>query len=73
MIRWTGKVARMGEERNVYRILVEKCKGKSPLGKHRHTGDYNIKMDVKKYNGRVWAGFIWLRIGTNRPRLLLKR
>ena len=44
-------MAHMGEERNVYRILVEKCKGKSPLGKHRHTGDYNIKMDVKEIQG----------------------
>jgi hypothetical protein len=31
-MRWAGHVARMGEERNVYRVLVEKIEGKSPLG-----------------------------------------
>jgi hypothetical protein len=32
-MRWTGHVARMGEKRNAYRILVEKPQGKRPLGK----------------------------------------
>jgi hypothetical protein len=31
-IRWTGHVARMGETRNAYRILVGKPNGKRPLG-----------------------------------------
>jgi hypothetical protein len=30
-MRWTGRVARMGEGRNVYRVLVGKPEGKRPL------------------------------------------
>jgi hypothetical protein len=30
-MRWPGHVARMGEKRNMYRILVEKPEGKRPL------------------------------------------
>jgi hypothetical protein len=35
-IRWVGHVARMGEERNVFRLLVGKPEGKRPLGRPRH-------------------------------------
>jgi hypothetical protein len=31
-MRWAGYVARMGEKRNAYRILVGKPEGKGPLG-----------------------------------------
>jgi hypothetical protein len=31
-MRWAGHVARMGEKRNAYRILVGKTEGKRPLG-----------------------------------------
>jgi hypothetical protein len=33
--RWVGHVARMGEERNVYRALMGKPEGKRPLGRPR--------------------------------------
>jgi hypothetical protein len=32
-MRWAGHVARMGEKRNVYRLLVGKPEGKRPLGR----------------------------------------
>ena len=35
-MRWAGHVARMGEERGVYRVLVGKPEGKRPLGRPRH-------------------------------------
>jgi hypothetical protein len=35
-MRWVGHVARMGEKRNVCRLLVGKPEGKRPLGKPRH-------------------------------------
>jgi hypothetical protein len=38
----------MGEGRNVYRILVGKPEGKSPLESPRHKWDNGIKMDLKK-------------------------
>jgi hypothetical protein len=34
-MRWVGRVARMGEKRNVYRLLVRKPKGRRPLGRPR--------------------------------------
>jgi hypothetical protein len=33
IMRWAGHVARMGQKRGVYRVLVEKSKGKSPFGR----------------------------------------
>jgi hypothetical protein len=35
-MRWAGHVARKGEKRNVYRLLVGKPEGKRPLGRLRH-------------------------------------
>jgi hypothetical protein len=43
--------------------LVGKSEGSRPLGIHWHRWEDNIKIDLK-YGGRVWTGFIWLRIGT---------
>jgi hypothetical protein len=34
-MRWAGHVARTGEKRNAYRILVGKPEGKKPLGRPR--------------------------------------
>jgi hypothetical protein len=45
-MRWAGHIARMGERRGVYRILVRKPKGKRPLGRHRRIWEDNIKMDI---------------------------
>jgi hypothetical protein len=59
--RLAGHVARLGEKRNVYRILVGKPEGKRPLGRPRHRWVDNNKMDL---GGMVWIALIWLRIGT---------
>jgi hypothetical protein len=45
-MRWAGHVARMGEERNVYRLLVGNPEGKRPLGRPRHRWVDNIRMDL---------------------------
>jgi len=37
-MRWVGYVARMGERRGVYSVLVEKPDGRRPLGRHKHNG-----------------------------------
>jgi len=34
-MRWAGHMARMGEERGVYRVLVGKPEGRRPLGRPR--------------------------------------
>jgi len=44
-IRWAGHVARMGEMRSAYSVLVKKPEGKRPLGKHRRRWEDNIKMN----------------------------
>jgi hypothetical protein len=48
MMRWAGHVARMGEKRNAYRILVGNPEGKRPLGIPRRRWVDNIKMDLKE-------------------------
>ena len=64
-MRWAGHVARMGEERGVYRVLVGKPEGKRPLGRLWRRWEANIKMDLKEGGGvGVWIGSRWLRIGT---------
>jgi hypothetical protein len=45
-MKWAGRVARMGEKRNVYRLLVGKPEGKRPLGRPRRRWMYNIKMGI---------------------------
>jgi hypothetical protein len=44
MVRWAGHVARMGEKRNVYRLLIGKPEGKKPLGRPRRRWIDNIKV-----------------------------
>ena len=58
-------MARMGERRDVYRVLVGKTEGKRPLGRLRRRREDNIKMDLQEVGcGGVWTGSSWLRIGT---------
>ncbi|KAJ4438940.1 hypothetical protein ANN_14894 [Periplaneta americana] len=55
-LRWAGHVARMGESRNAYRVLVERPEGKRPLGRPRRRWEDNIKMDLREvgYDDREW-------------------
>jgi hypothetical protein len=41
-MRWAGYVARMGEGRGVYRVLVGRPEGKRPLGRPRSRWEDNI-------------------------------
>jgi hypothetical protein len=47
-MRWLGHVARMGEKRNAYRILVGKPEGKRTLRIPRRRWEDNIKMDLRE-------------------------
>jgi hypothetical protein len=49
-MRWAEHVARMGDMRNVYRLLVGKPEGKRPLGRSRRRWIDNIKMDLLNYD-----------------------
>jgi hypothetical protein len=53
-MRWAGHMARMGEGRGVYSVLVGKPEGKRPLGRSRRIWEENVG---------VWTGSSWLRIG----------
>jgi hypothetical protein len=57
-MRWAGHVARIGEKKNAYRLLV----GKRPLGRPRHRWVDNTRMDLG--GGVMWTGLVWLRIRT---------
>ena len=47
-MRWEGNVARMGERKGVYRVLVGKPEGKRPLRRPRRRWEDNIKMDLQE-------------------------
>jgi len=50
-MRWAGDVARMGQGRGVYRVLVWRPEGKRPLGRPRRKWEDNIKMDFQEVGG----------------------
>jgi hypothetical protein len=52
-MRWAVHVARMGEGRKVYRVLVGKPEGKRPLGRPRRRWEDGIKMDLREIVWRV--------------------
>jgi hypothetical protein len=61
---WTGHVARMGEGRGVYMVLVGKFEGKRPLGKPRSRLEDNIRMDFWEIgiDGANWIGLAQDRV-----------
>jgi hypothetical protein len=58
-MRWAGHVARMEEGRGVYRVLVGRPEGKSPLGRPKRRWEGNIKLDLREI-GIVGANWIHL-------------
>ena len=64
-MRWSGHVARMGEERGVYRVLVGKPGGKSPLGRPRRRWVDNVRMDLQE----IGCGYMdWIGLAQDRDR-----
>ena len=64
-VRWAGHVARMGERRDVYRVLVRKPEVKRPLGKPRRSWEDNIKMDLEE----VGCGDVdWIELAQDKDR-----
>jgi hypothetical protein len=62
-MRWAGHVARMGEGRGVYRVLVRRPEGKRPLGRPRRRWEDNIKMDLKEIG---IDGANWIQLAQDR-------
>jgi hypothetical protein len=64
-MRWAGHVARMGEERGVYRDLLRKPEGKRSLGRPRCRWVDNIRMDLQE----VGCGYTdWIGLAQDRER-----
>jgi hypothetical protein len=62
-IRWAWHVARMGETRNAYRILVGKPERKRPLRRSRRRWVNYIKTDLREIG---WDGMDWIGLAQNR-------
>ena len=63
-MRWAGHVARMGEERGVYRVLVGKPEGKRPLRRLGVDGWIILGWISRRWDVGIWTGLGWPRIGT---------
>jgi hypothetical protein len=53
-------VARMGEERKLYKVLEGKPEGKRPLGRPRRRWEDGIVREVG------WGGVDWIRLAQSR-------
>jgi predicted small integral membrane protein len=62
---WAVHVARRGEKRNAYRLLVGKPKGRRSLGRQRSRWADNIKIDL--FRDR-WGGIDWIGLAQDRDR-----
>jgi hypothetical protein len=64
-MRWAEHVARMGERRNAYRILVGKPEGKMTLGRPKCRWVDNIKMDLLEIG---WGSVDWIGLAQDRDK-----
>ena len=68
-MKWAGHVARMGEERGAYRVLVEKQEGKNHWGDLGVDGWIILGWISRRWGVGMWTGLGWHRIGTGGGRL----
>jgi hypothetical protein len=64
-MRWAGHVARMGEERKVYKVLVGKSEGKRSLGRPSRRWEDGIRMDLREIG---LGGVYWIRLAQDKVR-----
>jgi hypothetical protein len=64
-MRWAGHVARMGEVKGAYNILVGKPEGRRPLGSPRRRWEDNIKMDLREIG---FGDVDWIHLAQDRDR-----
>ena len=65
IMRWASHVARMGERRGVYRVLMRKSEGKRPLGRPRRRWEDDIKMALHEVG--CW-GMDWIELAHDMDR-----
>jgi hypothetical protein len=64
-MRWVGHVARMGEKRNTYRLLVGKPEGRRPLERPRCRWVNNVRVDLLEVG---WGDVDWIGLAKDRNR-----
>jgi hypothetical protein len=64
-MRWAGHIARLGEERGLYRVLVGKPEGKRSMGRPRRGLEDNIRMDLQEVG---CGGMDWIGMAQDRDR-----
>jgi hypothetical protein len=64
-MRWAGHVARIREERKLYKVLVGKPKGRRPLGRPSRRWEDGIRMDLRQIGFR---GVHWIQLAQDRDR-----
>jgi hypothetical protein len=67
-MRWAGHVARKGEKRKVYKVLVGKPEGKRRLGRPRRRWEDGVRMDLRETG--LGGGVDWIRLAQDRDRWL---
>jgi len=68
-IRWAGHVARISEERGVYRVLGGKPEGRRPQGRPSIDGWIILGWSSRRWDVGIWTGLGWPRIETGGGRL----
>jgi hypothetical protein len=63
MMWWAGHVARVGEERKMYRVLLRRPEGKRPRGIPRLRWECEIRMAFGESEWGAWSRFSWLKVG----------
>jgi hypothetical protein len=63
--KWAAYAARMGENRNAYKLLVGKPEGKRPLGRPRRRWVDNIRMNLGEVE---WGDVDWIGLAKDRNR-----
>jgi hypothetical protein len=62
-MRWAGHVARTGERRGVYRVVVGRPECKRPLGRPRRRWEDNVKLDLREIG---IDGADWIQLAQDR-------
>jgi hypothetical protein len=65
IMKWARHVARMGDGRKVFRVLVGKPEGERPLGRPRRRWEDGIKMDLREIG---WGCVEWVHLAQDRDR-----
>lgn len=62
-MRWVEHVERVVQKINAYTFWYGKPEGRRATGRPKYRWEGDIKMDLKKQDGRKWTGLIWMGTG----------